>query len=320
MVNAHGNPQDEVTAWLDARRRVEGAWYQVRSRPAMQRLWNTIQAQGVPIVRTLTCPVDVPRLRAFAASPEGQQLWVREDGSVRNVTGAHIIESFLRSPGLVAQPDGSARVELKYHQHQRKVADSLAAGFIEDSRLLTSGTDPFKLPSRLRGVALARYGWDFDDSASFPRALTLLTDVGCVMAEFLVDPNNRKPLLHASGAYFFAGAGLSDAVHYTRMKKLVNLLDMDGTYASWRRTFASDLARGAILANAQITFTDRQGQPQQFDWAVYISQQVERTEDVWYSMPRFAGEGSTVNGATRRVQITVSDSCSLHSLLHTQTH
>ena len=44
------------------------------------------------------------------------------------------------------------------------------AGHIRGSRVYAVGPDPFACSRRVRAAALARFGLDFDDEASFPRA------------------------------------------------------------------------------------------------------------------------------------------------------
>ena len=141
-------------------------------------------------------------MHEWAQAPTGLQLMYKKDGTCRSVTGAQVIAQFIQRAGngLRIQTDGTGLLEIAY-RHSAKGADMVAAGFIADCRLYAVGADPFKLPSLVRALALARFGIDFDDAASFPHALAFLLRVGKKEANFFL--MHRKPILAAIGAYFF---------------------------------------------------------------------------------------------------------------------
>ena len=255
--------------------RARQAGWLVRSPAAWQRLWDQLRETGRPTTRTLSCPVDVDELKSWAASPAGQQVVVRSDGSSTGVTGAVMVRSFL------FQTREARQLTLSY-RHSTLGADAVAAGFMCESREYSDGPDPFKLRSMVRGHALAKFGYDVDDCSSFPTALRHLVRTGAARAAcYLAD---TKLIRQAIGDYFF-GDGLTPSVRYDRGKRLINLLDMDGTFEGWLAAYRSDVVSGRTRAQAQLVCgsADRQVT---FDLGAYITEQPARTLEMRARAPR----------------------------------
>ena len=75
-----------------------------------------------------------------------------------------------------------------HYTHGRRTAALIATGWLTGGREYAKGADPFKLPRRLRNLALRRFGHDFDDSASYPRA----------QSRPIRDPNPQTPRRYPS--------------------------------------------------------------------------------------------------------------------------
>ena len=228
-----------------AERRLRVAFGAVRA-PASRRilharLWQ--EAQTPPVTCRQQCLVDRAALEQFAASPLGLTVCTSSDKHASHLTGRsfrQIIEAYLgrfghRRSETVA---GASVVDLEYRYSARTSA-LVAAGWLTGGRERAEG-DPFSsLPPReLRSVALRRFGHDFDDSASFPRAACAAIPVGRALASSFL--SNREDILAALGTMLLPQQGRLTgwAVYWTQrgeVKRLINSLDMDGTYGDWRR-------------------------------------------------------------------------------------
>ena len=96
--------------------------------------------------------------------------------------------------------------------------------------MYATGPDPFACSRRVRAAALARFGLDFDDEASYPRAGAHLIAEGRGLMRLFIA--HREAVLAAIGLRFFGGA-LPAKERRDRAKQLVNSLEMDGTFEAW---------------------------------------------------------------------------------------
>ena len=67
-----------------------------------------------------------------------------------------------------------------------------ASGWFTGGREYAKGADPFKLPRRLRNLALRRFGHAFDDSASYPRAALYVIQIQKHLAGILLGGGNGE--------------------------------------------------------------------------------------------------------------------------------
>ena len=97
------------------------------------------------------------------------------------------------------------------------------------------GADPFKLPKKLRNLALAKFGYDLDDDGSHPRASAYLIAEGRELVQRFLGTTggveHRELVLAAIGERFFPH---DDAImRRKRAKQLINMLEMDGSFQDW---------------------------------------------------------------------------------------
>ena len=269
--------------WQRAHKRIVEAWWELRRMPSRRQRWMRLHDSGRPITTSLRCPVDVASLEGWATSAEGQQMVLFSDGSPSGKTGAQWVRSLLTSVVTTGVLAGDGYIDIEY-QHSTTGADLHAAGFVTSSREYAIGMDPFKLPKAVRQIALARFGMDFDDSASYPRAGAALLQTGKTLANHLL--RHRKPILGALGTYFFPS--LAAKMAYDRVKRLFNALDMDGTYGQWYEEFKGDIPAGHTLAHtAHLRVIGEAGDDVgTFDLPTYVAQQPQRTMEMADRMPQ----------------------------------
>ena len=124
---------------------------------------------------------------------------------------------------------GEGVIEIEYRE-AAKGAAMREAGHIQDSRVYATGPDPFACSRRVRAAALARFGLDFDDEASYPRAGAHLIGEGRDSVRLFLA--HREVVLAAIGLRFF-GDAVPATERRDRAKQLVNMLEMDGTFEAW---------------------------------------------------------------------------------------
>ena len=269
--------QGRTQMWLKAAARVRQVSFWIRSHAAWQRTWAELRAAGRPVTRTLTCPVDVQQLQAWAASPAGQQVVLHKDGTSTGTTGAAMVASFLFRTRHAQQ------LTLHY-RHAELAADAIAAGIVCAGREMAVEVEPFKLRSSIRGHAMARFGFDLDDRSSYPTALAFMISSGREAASFL--RRHIKELRFAIGDAVFVGT-IPRAVRYERAKQLINSLDMDGTYGSWVTKYRADVVPGHTLSDmSALSFVDNVGVSRTFDFAAYVQQQPARTQELAQRKPQ----------------------------------
>ena len=262
----------------------------LRDRQRREDEWLKIIRRERPVTCTLRCPVDREALEAFANSEEGAAVVLHADGTSYERTGAVLANDFLSH---VITAGGTSFIDIDYRFSPRGQA-AVDAGFVAHSREYAVGADPFKLPKRLRGLALARYGLDFDDAAAFPHAGASLLRCGAARArQFLA---HREAILRDIAAHFF-GPALPAKQGRERAKRLFNILDMDGDFSTWAKEYEADLVPGNTLRNIDI----RVDGGLRFDLRTYVFEQPSRTEEVARRLPglvrffdafnRAAGEG-----------------------------
>ena len=167
-------------------------------------------------------------------SHEAQQLATNSEGEPyptghrwHGLTWGGVVDTFLRQAGLAEATEDST-LQLKYRM-SKKGAMMFVAGYIQHSRVYSIGPDPFKLPRKLRAIALGKFGWDFDDAASFPRACAFCVETGREICEDFL--RHREEILMAIGRHFLPAAAPKEQREAAKL--LTNRLDMDGSFSQW---------------------------------------------------------------------------------------
>ena len=179
-----------------------------------------------PITRTLTCPIDVHALTAFAASPDGLRRPINKKGEPYGGNYAFIIHRLL---GHVAPPDhhGVGLLSISYW-HSALGATLINAGLFVASREYAIGTAPIKWPKRVRALALARFGAESDDSKCHPRALAAVVVPVAELCGFFIRHNKAIVAHLANVAICPCNPHLPPAEATALLKPLFNALHMDG--------------------------------------------------------------------------------------------
>ena len=188
-----------------------------------------VVARHRPVTHRVSCPVDLAALRAFLLTPAAAERPKDDFGRPRldQPSLGEQAQSLIDAATRVR--DGEGVIEIEYRE-AAKGAAMRAAGHIQGSRVYATGPDPFACSRRVRAAALARFGLDFDDEASYPRAgAHLIAEGRDAMRLFLA---HREVVLAEVGNRFFGGA-VPATERRDRAKQLVNMLEMDGTFEAW---------------------------------------------------------------------------------------
>ena len=161
----------------------------------------------------------------FAATQEAQQ---RDPNSGKTLL--ELVEGLLQAVAFTDDDSGTLTLTYTFSEMGSRLA---AAGFVKYSREYATGQDPFKLPKRLRQLALARIGLDFDDVASYPTAATAMLETGVQISRAFLE--DREHIFAMYGRYFFDGDVHPPAKRRGWIKELFNALDNNGSMGAWRR-------------------------------------------------------------------------------------
>ena len=178
------------------------------------------------------CPIDIAALRRFAQTAEADKVPSNKHGASYGLSYRDMINNYLTHVRVVREGKGQrGSVSLTY-RHRGIGAELVAAGVLVGARVYAdeSSADPFvALPKRLRHIALAKYGFDFDDEASHPRAAVRLTRVGRDhRLRFLA---YRKTIFSEVSRALWPGDDPS--MHRSAVKQLFNAKDMRGSTRAW---------------------------------------------------------------------------------------
>ena len=290
----HGRPPPTAEEAARAEARLRGAFWQLRSAPARQRVHLSLRfgANGLPLPRPVTnrtrCPIDVRALREHAI------IWCENgvplgrastyiNGIATGWTVADTIFAYLERfvTEDVAGEQGIGYVDLEY-RHGARTAALVAAGWCTGGREYARG-DPFtELRSgKLCKVALRRFGFDFDDGAAYPRAALHGIARHRLLAGMLLRGDNREHIMRAL-AELVLPPSTPAAEARKQIKRLINLLDMDGTYGGWRRDNPGPTLPGSEQSDGPV-LTLPSGDV--FHVRLYFRQQPERTAWVGAQRP-----------------------------------
>lgn len=145
------------------------------------RLLADVNLTTPVIYKIHDCPIDTEALKCFACTKEAEVTPKNRNGNPNNSSYRDIIADYLKHVQIVPQGKTSrGKVSITY-RHRGVGAELVAAGILAGARVYPddSKSDPFTaLPRVLRHIALGRYGYDFDDDSSHPRAAITLSNVG----------------------------------------------------------------------------------------------------------------------------------------------
>ena len=225
----HGGHSKLMHAGNAARERIGQAVQQLLQ-PARQEAYRRSLLSDAdrmnPVITRVRCPIDVAGLHALRA----------ESTNAQHITD---VDNLLRAATIVADVAPAAGyIDLIYRFRGAGVI-LVDAGVISGTRFSADGVDPFNMNKAIRAAALRRFGIDFDDDGSHPRA------AACVCRSrartlFLAD-NNREHVMQQLGDYFLAGhareLGLAaDAVQKLRrkiVKQLINAAQNGSSVEAW---------------------------------------------------------------------------------------
>jgi hypothetical protein len=119
---------------------------------------------------------DAGALLDWMRTPQAREVPRRKDGTSYGDTGEGLARRLLDACQLRRTCNGRpATLWLKITYRHAELGDwLLAAGWVSFSRLYADGADPFRLPSAIRRIALAKFGWELDDAAAYMRIVSLL--------------------------------------------------------------------------------------------------------------------------------------------------
>ena len=166
----------EAADWRAARNRLDAARLAcgtpVELRDELQRALQ----QARPVVTHVWCPIDAGALLDWMRTPQAREVPRRKDGTSYGDTGEGLARRLLDACQLRRTCNGRpATWWLKITYRHAELGDwLLAAGWVSFSRLYADGADPFRLPSAIRRIALAKFGWELDDAAAYMRIVSLL--------------------------------------------------------------------------------------------------------------------------------------------------
>ena len=109
-------------------------------------------------------------------TPKAWEVPKRKDGTSYGATGEELARRLLDACQLRRTCHGRpATWWLQITYRHAELGDwLLTAGWVSFSRLYADGADPFRLPSAIRRVALAKFGWELVDASAYMRIVSLL--------------------------------------------------------------------------------------------------------------------------------------------------
>ena len=162
--------------WIAAAGKLEQARQACSDGVGLRKQMDAAMAQAQPVVCSVWCPIDAEALSAWALTQEARQIPTRKDGTSYGATGAALVQRLLDACQVKCGADGdrSVRWLLLTYRHSALGDWLVASGWVSFSRLYADGADPFRLPSRIRRIALGRFGWELDDAAAYMRIICVL--------------------------------------------------------------------------------------------------------------------------------------------------
>ena len=244
---------------------------------ARQHARNAIERGLRPVIRRLTCPIDVGALREYVAGA-GPEADTVPNGKGRGETRRELARA------LADRVGDSGTVVIRY-SHSQLGAQLYSAGFVDGSREYAVSEDrqldPFAmLPSDVRKIALGAAGSDFDDNASFQRSSLQVVDNPHIR-DLLGGVARREEILRGVGAYHFPNS--TAAEQRKAAKALFNSLDMDGTYMGWRERYRVPVG---MYPELECEFDLATGG--RFNWYAYKNSQLDAAKNFEQELPAMA--------------------------------
>jgi len=220
-----------------------------------------------------TCPIDVAALRAFALTAAADERPVDKHGKPYDGTYRQLVTWFLAKVERADAPIG--HVTIRY-RHSRLGAALVDAGIVVASRQYARpedwGKDPFTLPKKLRGIALARFGFDFDDRAAHPHAQQQCVRQQQAQSETQKFLRHRDTIFTRCGEILFPQLGVEDRAK--QIKAAFAGFSMD---SSWKDFLRRAFKPVQICPRPEaVRFALPQGE--HFDMGEYLSAQQKGTD------------------------------------------
>ena len=186
-----------------------------------------------PVVYSIKdCPIDIKALKAFAQTSDADETPTNKHGTAYRASYRTLIHDYLQQVREISNGKGTrGSVSLSY-RHTGIGAELVAAGILLGARVYAdeSSKDPFTaLPKKLRHIALAKYGFDFDDDASHPRAAVDLTNIGSEHRQRFL--HNRENIMRSVANKLWPGCPPSE--NRSKVKQLFAAKDMRGSTSAW---------------------------------------------------------------------------------------
>jgi len=211
------------------------------------------QKTQLPVTLRIKYPIDVQKLRKYAATSAANTVRKHDDANPKGETDKVIIKQFLNNA-----KDGYCNVE---YDHREIGSALIANGFLTHARHYSRQpyrNDAFELPSHLRAYALESLYYDFDDSKCFHRII--IGTASNVEAREIAEKLLNTEEGHKHPAIFE-----EIAAHYKKpvecVKDWFHALGNDQTVKNWKASAgipadASDHPFIATYVEAQRTLTD----------------------------------------------------------------
>ena len=281
-----------------AEKRLRAANILLKNKDRRSACHYDIISTGPPITRSTRCPIDIGALKEYAASNAGAKIIItnkKHQQHFNKKTIRYVITEFLDNVTPEDDDNNTGYIDIHY-SHGRRTAALVATGWFTGGREYAKNADPFKLPRRLRNLALRRFGHDFDDSASYPRAALFVIQIHKHLAGILLggeNGGNRNEIMKKMGDIIFP-ISMNDVDKRSKIKHLINLLDMDGTYGGWRmiHNIPSSVSLGdpksdgphLTLASGDVFSVKRYftQQPQRTEWIALCFPHLLELEEFWH--------------------------------------
>ena len=158
---------------------------------------------GQPSHAALAAPLTLRPSRATQTHLRGIQFsnLKKHQQALVGKTVRTVINDFLSHVSPSPNDPDTGFIDIEYTYGKRTSA-LVATGWITGGREYAKNADPFKLPKFLRNRALCRFGYDFDDSCSYPRAAFRAIRFHAHLAGILI--RNREEIMEKIGLLIFS--------------------------------------------------------------------------------------------------------------------
>ena len=142
------------------------------------------------------------------------------------------------------------------------------------------GPDPFQLPKAVRNIALERFGYDFDDEGSYPRAILRACKIHKGLGKLFLA--HRETIFSELGSMMLPNIPIKDRRNL--IKKLFACVELDGTFDTWKRDNNLPENLSLPLNHKNLTLIHLPN-GLKFPVQTFFRQQHEKTEDLALRLP-----------------------------------